>query len=311
VAYHKTESKADVMSVNGAGHTGGLIGHAENSKIYKSAAALKVSTTGDNAGGLIGLANGKVDIYACFSGGHTQGGEYKPGSTDDYNVKAKTNAGGLIGKTDNAGDTNETKVRYSYSTCSAMATGADGGTAVGGLVGSIMNSGSSVKYCYSTGLVNAEKPAAEAAAAPKVGALIGDLHTSLTLENCFYYQIINSVTGDDGSISYLPQLGTPVTGMDNAVTAIDATATDYDNFVSGKKEEREAEPEYKWMTAYSYDKKLQVFYQGKYNLKTTNQLRSLRKNPPEFDSQATEGDFVLNHYGDWPAPEMWVFNTPG
>ena len=99
--------------------------------------------------------------------------------------------------------------------------------------------------------------------------------------------------------------------MNNAVKAIDATATDYDNFVSGTKEGGEADPEYKWMTAYSYDKKLQVFYQGKYNLKTTNQLRSLRKNPPEFDSQATEGDFVLNHYGDWPAPETWVFNTPG
>ncbi len=317
VAYHKTESKADVMSVNGAGDTGGLIGYATNSKIYKSAAALKVSTTSDNAGGLIGYANGKVDIYSCFSGGHTTDGEYKPvhdSVKDDYNVKAKTNAGGLIGKADDEGDGsdgNKTAIRYSYSTCSAMATGADGGTAVGGLVGRTMNSGSSVSYCYSTGLVNAKKPAAEGAAAPKVGALIGDLHTSLTLDHCFYYQIINSVTGDDGSISYLPQLGTPVTGMDNAVTAIDATATDYDDFVSGTEEERKAKPEYKWMTAYSYDKKLQVFYQGKYNLRTTNQLRSLRGNPPEFDSQATEGDFVLNHYGDWPAPETWVFNTKG
>lgn len=318
VAYHKAESNADVMSVNGAGHTGGLIGYAYNSKIYKSAAALKVSTTGDNAGGLIGFANGKVDIYSCFSGGHTDDGEYKPahGSVkDDYNVKAKTNAGGLIGKADETENGNETAILYSYSTCSAMATGADGGTAVGGLVGSIMNSGSSVEYCYSTGLVNAEKPAAEVAAAPKVGALIGDLHTSLTLDNCNYYQIINSVTGDDGSISYLPQLGTPVTDMDNKVEAIDTTATTYDNFVGSGASGTGADR--RWRTAYSYDEKLRVFYQGKFNLKTVGQMKALKSHVDDAFAEPKEadgtnlGDFVIHHYGDWPAPETWVFNTPG
>ena len=323
VAYHKAESDAGVMSVNGVKHTGGLIGYATNSKIYKSAAALKVSTTGDNAGGLIGYANGKVDIYSCFSGGHTTDGEYKPvhdSVKDDYNVKAKTNAGGLIGKADDPGDGSDgkvTSIRYSYSTCSAMATGADGGTAVGGLVGSIMNSGSSVKYCYSTGLVNAikPKPAAEGAEAPKVGALIGDLHTSLTLDHCYYYQIINSVTGNDGSISYLPQLGKAVAEMDNKVTVIDATATTYDSFVGSGASGTEADR--RWRTAYSYDEKLRVFYQGKFNLRTVGQMKALRSHVEDAFAEPKEadgtnlGDFVIHHYGDWPAPETWVFNTPG
>ena len=326
VAYHKAESKADDKSVSGAAHTGGLIGYVNNSKIYKSAAALKVSTTGDNAGGLIGFANDIVDIYSCFSGGHTSGGEYKPahGSvTDDYNVKAMTNAGGLIGKADEKIDTDEpedtdekkrtsgTYVRYSYSTCSAMATGTAGSTAVGGLIGSIMNSASSVKYCYSTGLVKTNNSTDKA----KIGALIGDLHTSLTLDHCFYYQIINSVTGDDGSISYLPQLGTPVTDMDNKVTVIDATATTYDNFVGSGASDTEADR--RWRTAYSYDDKLKVYYQGKYNLKTVNQIKALRGHNIDPEAEVREavgtdpGDFVLHHYGDWPAPETWVFNTKG
>ena len=321
VAYHKAESDAGVMSVNGVKHTGGLIGYATNSKIYKSAAALKVSTTGDNAGGLIGYANGKVDIYSCFSGGHTTDGEYKPvhdSVKDDYNVKAKTNAGGLIGKADDPGDGSDgkvTSIRYSYSTCSAMATGADGGTAVGGLVGSIMNSGSSVKYCYSTGLVNAKTPAAEGATAPEVGALIGDLHTSLTLDHCYYYQIINSVTGNDGSISYLPQLGKAVAEMDNKVTVIDATATTYDSFVGSGASGTEADR--RWRTAYSYDEKLRVFYQGKFNLRTVGQMKALRSHVEDAFAEPKEadgtnlGDFVIHHYGDWPAPETWVFNTPG
>jgi hypothetical protein len=234
---------------------------------------------------------------------------------DDYNVKAKTNAGGLIGKADETENGNETAILYSYSTCSAMTTGADGGTAVGGLVGSIMNSGSSVEYCYSTGLVNAEKPAAEVAAAPKVGALIGDLHTSLTLDNCNYYQIINSVTGDDGSISYLPQLGTPVTDMDNKVEAIDTTATTYDNFVGSGASGTGADR--RWRTAYSYDEKLRVFYQGKFNLKTVGQMKALKSHVDDAFAEPKEtdgtnlGDFVIHHYGDWPAPETWVFNTPG
>lgn len=311
VAYHTTGVgvNADVLSVSGTKHTGGLVGYVNDSMIYKSGAALKVSTTGDNGGGFAGFVNGTSDILSCFAGGHTIGGEYKPDHdsvTNDFNVKASTNAGGLIGKADDT-----TKIRYSYSTCSVMATGTNGSTAVGGLVGVADDAASSVKYCYSTGLVKAaEKAPTGTGESPKVGAFIGDAHASLTVSNSYYYQIINKITAADGTISYLPQFGSSFTDADIAVAAIDATATTYDTFVGNS-----------WRTAHSYDGKLQVFYQGKYNLKTTKQMVELDTGINTNDKDLAEakeadpstpssiGDFVLHHYGDWPAPETWVFNT--
>lgn len=307
VAYHTTGDSvnADVLSVSGMNNTGGLVGHVNDSKLYKSGAALKVSTTGDNGGGFAGFVNGTSDILSCFAGGHTIGGEYKPDHDsvkNDFNVKASTNAGGLVGKADDT-----TKILYSYSTCSVMATGTNGSTAVGGLVGVADDAASSVEYCYSTGLV---KAATDTGESPKVGAFIGDAHESLKVSNSYYYQIINKITAADGTISYLPQFGSSFANADTAVKAIDATATTYDTFVGNS-----------WGTAYSYDGKLQVFYQGKYNLKTTKQMVGLDTEINTNDKDLAEakeadpstpssiGDFVLHHYGDWPAPETWVFNT--
>ncbi|MBP5291678.1 MAG: hypothetical protein J6Y90_03555, partial [Lachnospiraceae bacterium] len=311
VAYHTTGDsvKADVLSVSGMNNTGGLVGHVNDSKLYKSGAALKVSTTGDNGGGFAGYVSGTSDILSCFAGGHTIGGEYKPdydSVENDFNVKASTNAGGLVGKADDT-----TKILYSYSTCSVMATGTNGSTAVGGLVGVADKAASSVEYCYSTGLVKAaEKAPTGTGESPKVGAFIGDAHESLKVSNSYYYQIINKITAADGTISYLPQFGSSFTDADTAVAAIDATATTYDTFVGNS-----------WRTAHSYDGKLQVFYQGKYNLKTTKQMVELDTGINTNDKDLAEakeadpstpssiGDFVLHHYGDWPAPETWVFNT--
>ena len=103
--------------------------------------------------------------------------------------------------------------------------------------------------------------------------------------------------------------------MDNKVTVIDATATTYDNFVGSGASDTEADR--RWRTAYSYDDKLKVYYQGKYNLKTVNQIKALRGHNIDPEAEVREavgtdpGDFVLHHYGDWPAPETWVFNTKG
>lgn len=324
VAFHKTKEGdnanpdnadptgiAATKSVSGAANAGGLVGHATNSNLYKSAAALKVSTSGNNGGGLVGLVDGTSKIISCFSGGHTIDGEYKPdhGSgddkvTNDYNVKAALNAGGLIGKADESGTDNVTTIRYSYSTCSAMATGTDGGTAVGGLLGRLVNGKSTVNFCYATGLVKANAKAETSdGEAPKVGAFIGDLpNESGKVGDSYYYQIINKTTEADGTVSYLPQLGSEeIEHQESLVAAIDKSADGYNDFVGASGS---------WSSSYSYDAKLKVFYQGKYNLETTNQLRAKRTGTSDpYNGEAVAGDFVLNHYGDWPAPETWVFNT--
>jgi hypothetical protein len=320
VAFHKTKEGdnanpdnanptgiAATKSVSGTANAGGLVGYASNSNLLKSAAALKVSTSGDNGGGLAGFVNGMSEIISCFSGGHTIDGEYKPdhGSgddkvTNDYNVKAALNAGGLIGKADDASDV--TTIRYSYSTCSAMATGTDGGTAVGGLLGRLVNGESTVNFCYATGLVKAN-PKAETSdgEAPSVGAFIGDLpNVTGKVGNSYYYQIINKTTGADGTVTYLPQFGVDINHHESLVTAIDKSADAYDAFVGASGS---------WSSSYSYDAKLKVFYQGKYNLETTNQLLAKRGGTDSYNGQAGSDDFVRNHYGDWPAPETWVFNT--
>jgi hypothetical protein len=326
VAFHKTKEGdnanpdnanptgiAATKSVSGTANAGGLVGYASNSNLLKSAAALKVSTSGDNGGGLVGLVDGTSKIISCFSGGHTIDGEYKPdheykpdpGSgddkvirvNDDYNVKAALNAGGLIGKADDASDV--TTIQYSYSTCSAMATGTDGGTAVGGLLGrgrvSLVNEESTVNFCYATGLVKANAKTA------KVGAFIGNLPNVTGIKGTnYYYQIINKTTEADGTVTYLPQFGVDINHHESLVTAIDKSAADYNNFVGASGS---------WSSSYSYDAKLKVFYQGKYNLETTNQLLAKRGGTDPYNGQAGSDDFVRNHYGDWPAPETWVFNT--
>lgn len=315
VAFHKTEEGdnanptgiAATKSVSGAANAGGLVGYANNSNLLKSAAALKVSTSGNNGGGLVGLVDGTSKIISCFSGGHTIDGEYKPdhGSgddrvTDDYNVKAALNAGGLIGKADDASDV--TTIRYSYSTCSVMVTGDGEDTAVGGLLGRLVNGESTVNFCYATGLVKANKVTAEGKTA-SVGAFIGDLPNATgKVGTSYYYQIINKATEADGTVTYLRQLGSEeIEHQESLVAAIDKSADAYNGFVGASGS---------WSPSYSYDAKLKVFYQGKYNLETTNQLREKRTGTSDpYNGEAVAGDFVLNHYGDWPAPETWVFNT--
>jgi ABC-type glycerol-3-phosphate transport system substrate-binding protein len=53
-----------------------------------------------------------------------------------------------------------------------------------------------------------------------------------------------------------------------------------------------------WKEAHPYDGGLKTYYQNKYNLKTAVQL----------DASVKDTDFVAAHYGDWPAPEEFIFN---
>lgn len=246
------------------GNAGGLIGKMTGTTVTGCASTAIVSITGGtgDAGGLIGAAGGGT-VIASYSGGHTDGtGAY---AADSYNVSGPGAVGGLIGSTA------ETSVQYCYSTCSAS------GDTAGGLIGRLAED-SSVSDCYAVGLVKGTTNA---------GALLGTATGTLSGNN-YYYEIINELPGSGtNGISYLG----PVNNTANAyVTAIDLSATSYNDFVG--------DPD-SWKPAVPYDSALINYYQNKYNLKTISQL---------LGNQTVTYEYFDTHYGDWPAPEIFIIN---
>ena len=281
-------------TISGGTNTGGLIGSTTAGKVEKSAAALVVNSS-ENAGGLIGTAAG-TEVTECFSGGHTVKGDYKEVKKNNaivYNVTATDDAGGLIG------DAGDSTIEYSYSTCSAK------GALVGGLVG--YTSGT-INNCYATGLVadpaRQDDPAQKETYKSKTaneGAFAGSCEG--TISNCRYYQIINERLKEDGKgFEYLDAIGSGSKKANASVTAIDYDAANYNGFVGTD-----------WRTAIPYDTDLVKYYQGKYNLKTVQQLAG---NEETFYTTTTTDQngklhyktFVVDHYGDWPAPEIFIIN---
>lgn len=307
VAYHTEKANAYKTSTVSAtsGNAGGLIGSTNNCTVSKSAAALVVNASAD-AGGLIGASTGGT-VTACYSGGHTYSGAatgtdpkyssphqsvypvryYDESNNPIYNVTG-ANAGGLIGT---AGTT---AISNSYSTCSASGT-----TAAGGFVGT----GGAITKCYCTGLV---KGAAEGAFAASVSSV----------SDSYYFDIINERRKVDASgnltsgYDYLQPIGsmTPdaATGLTNGITAFDYDAGTYNTFVGGPTAWKDAIP-YDAGGTETYGLKVIYKVDGKphYNLQTVEQLSggSLK----EDENDKTEY-FVTTHYGDWPAPEEFIFN---
>ncbi|MBQ9038394.1 MAG: type II secretion system protein [Bacteroidales bacterium] len=267
------EAKNYAETISSTGDVGGLIGKVNGAyaTIEKSAASLVVRSTGGNAGGLIGTTSGGK-ITACYTGGHTNKGSYykDDGTTPNYNVTAESgNAGGLVG---NAGNTD---IDHSYSTCSVS------GTTVGGFVGTAAGS---ISYCYATGLVTSTD------ATPKEGAFAYTI-AEAKVSNCKYMEIMNARPENDDYPYLSPHGYKP--DVSTGFTKIDEDAASYDAFVGAPTN---------WKDASAYDTKLIEYYGGKYNLQTVSQL----------DSGNTLGilevDFVSTHYGDWPAPEIFVIN---
>ena len=297
VAYH-TDGKADTAKITAAsGNGGGLIGQTvgEHFKIEKSAAALIVNSTGGDAGGLIGKAEGGT-VIGCYAGGHaidsptTNAVIYKPG---EYNVTASGNAGGLIG------DAGATEISYSYSTCSAT------GATVGGLIGT--GSGA-ITYSYCTGLVKST------ASAPVEGAFVGRwTYTDQDKEDGnWYFDIVNERDEKDGSgkltggYTYLdPVPGSPTV---SGLTALDESAAQFNEFCPAPTD---------WNPALPYEATLKAYYGegsgdkrvARYNLKTVEQLGEAVTKNSGAEGDTTIDDFVATHYGDWPAPEIFVVNT--
>lgn len=270
LAYNDKLTGSDA-TVTASGSAGGLIGSMSGGKVEKCGAALVVTSTGD-AGGLIGTSTGGT-VTASYSGGHTidiiEGDVTRIGySSENYNVTGAT-AGGLIG---NAGSTT---ISYSYTTCSAS-----GSTTAGGFVGTASGT---ISNCYCTGLVSINDG--------KDNAFIGSGDTTTFEGTSYYYSIVNEViTKDtDGNITDIKYKASG-TDSDN-VKALDFDTNTYNSFIVGDDDDRaSAEP---------YLDTLKTFYDGKYNLKTVEQL----------GADISDTDYVATHYGDWPSPEIFVINT--
>ena len=301
----KEKLSKNIEATGAAGSAGGLIGSMSGGSVTKSAAAVYVKG-GTAAGGLIGSVTGDNNtVTACYSGGHTisgkpDGAETKyDGHADIYPVRydpdhcnvtaASGTAGGLIGTAGN------TEIKNSYSTCSAS------GTTAGGFVGS---STGNITNCYCTGLVM--KPGDSVA---NHGAFAGTADMS-KLSNCQFFEIINEIKKDENDkeingYDYLRPLGNVKKSETAGVTAFDASADSYNSFVGAQDAWTEAKP---------YDTVLEQYYKitkatGEGETQTSEAVCGYNlKSVSRLDSSVSSTDFVATHYGDWPAPEEFIFN---
>ena len=82
------------------------------------------------------------------------------------------------------------------------------------------------------------------------------------------------------------------------ITEIDLSALSYDTFVGAPDT---------WTKAVPNDKALEIYYQGKYNLRGISRLAGTSGTPTGGTTDPKE-PIVYTHYGDWPAPEIFVIN---
>lgn len=292
--------KLQDFNVTGTNGAGTLAGYMKDSQVRNVlvcqssdlAANVGVTATSGWAGGLIGESIGTrvnasaAAVYVTSEAdgaggliGKVEGGKlsgcYSAGFTvgaayeteeDSYNVTAPT---GMVGGL--VAKVDGADISYSYSTCSVS------GVTAGGLVGT---TNEDISYSYCTGLVNGSG---------MQGAFAATLSTNevTVYEGNYYFSIVN------GGI---PAVSDGPTGA----SAFDTSTASYRAFVSTGSETNPRS------NASPYDDTLVAYYQGKYNLRTVNQLGDGADNKYPTD----ENDFVNTHYGDWPAPEILVVNTP-
>ena len=284
-------NSTDATNVNvssTSGSVGGLIGTiAGTTSVSKSAAALVVESENGDAGGLIGTSTSTGIIESSYSGGHTHDGTYYKvddagEKTEDYNVTATANAGGLIGS---AGSTTITNC---YSTCSVT------GATAGGFVG---KAGGTLSGSYCTGLVGGTNK----------GAFAGELASTGRTSGCSYFEIINEQLDNTG-YPYLWALGNAPTD-ETSVAKIDESANSYNTFVGAPANWREAEV---------YDDNGRNYYTVQKTKAdgTTEPVKMYYLGTNVYNgginvtsTGSTPVDFVATHYGDWPAPEIFVINT--
>lgn len=311
VIAHNSSSDAktgETRTIKGTGSTGGLIGSVTDGKLAYCGASVTVSGSSGYAGGLVGSitnsSGSKAAIDYCFSGGHTDKGEFYWHKNDGkrdydkeiYNVQGGT-AGGLVG-------TSSAPISHSYSTCSVKGT-----SKAGGFAG---NASAAISKSYCAGMVATQSVTNSNSNSKNRnnGGFAGSM--SAAASDCCYFEIASNVffekeqTSDPYEVHHC--LGAVGDGGKAGISAFDAeynpgsglitSAQNYDRFV-GKRNT--------WAPANAYDKTLRSYYRLKFNFRTVNQLNDLSTKNTDI-SDKNKKNFVNTHYGDWPAPEVFVIN---
>lgn len=268
---HKKASAAGRRIYSANGSAGGLVGKSTGTlTLTKCFASIPVAVAAEGNAG--GLV-GSVEGTTSITGCFT-GGHTKDGMYVDtcWNIASQTNgtAGGLVG--DVAGTVN---IANSYSTCSVL------GDTAGGLIGKAVGSGS-ITNCYATGRVAAFSTTNSTV----IGSFAGS--SNLTVSNDYYYEIIEETVDNHGNVTYLPAVAGST--QPAGIKAIDKDVETYEAFVGAARG-----------TAQVYDGILITYLADKYALKTVGQLG---------EGSVVGTDYVSEHIGDWPAPELLVVNTP-
>lgn len=283
--FKDAEGNDVTRNVTAKGSAGGLVGKLTAQTVgaddkvmtYGSvdncAAALYVSG-GKDAGGLVGSITGAVQVKASYSGGHTDHGCYYVVEEKDGAVSLKLEDGKPVPIVNVTGTANVGGLIGSAGDATVekcYSTCSVKGAKAGGLAGS---AGGTIKDSYCTGLVVGKDEDAV------VGAFAGKLDGTAT--DCLFFGIIN----DD-----LPAVGE---GSASGISELDADTKSYNDFVGGPDSWNDAKP-------YD-DEKLTQYYgdsEGKprFNLRTVDQI-----------DQETKKKSEKVHYGDWPAPEIFVTN---
>ncbi len=296
----------DNISISGASATsgaGGILGSVAGAVTMEScsAAGEKLTVTGKNAGGIMGVSNGGLKItntycssfafatanaggfignidtgsenhiVNCYSSGHTKGKKYHEGKVkvadpDNYNVISEGVAGGFIGRSSVS-----TTINNSYSTCSVYSSGSTEGYA-GGFVGK--SAVLTVGNCYSTGLVSIETGG-------KSGGFIGQGAVSASVA-CYYLK----GKGFNGTLKASADSGITNISSTNG-TDILASGVTLDGFP--------------WDSSLKeiVDETVPNKYKAKYPYMTVKELYD--KHPTEPEILVPEN--MKNHYGDW-IPEV-------
>ncbi len=169
-------------SVTGSKRTSGLVAYIvkenNNVTIEKSSSAMNINGFGQDAGGLVGLAEGE---YVTVSDSHSSGEVVNNGHY----------AGGLIG-----GLAGYSTIRRCYVTGNVLAKG---GNHIGGLIGNATRTdgGTTIEDCYVTGNVTLTASNGRIA-----GGLVGGIEnkTDITIRRCYASGNISSETSVVGGL---------------------------------------------------------------------------------------------------------------
>lgn len=285
------------FEITSTGHAGALAGILNNTTVsnvlaYHNNDSEQTTITSSNgdAGGLVGDMNGG-QIEQCAAALY---------------VRGKANAGGLVGKAENAAITasysgghtdgtanydkdnynvtasdgiagglvgvasGNTKMINSYSTCSAKGEKEDGSSVSGGFIGAIEGANVSASYCYASGLV---------ASGENAGTFVGKVNGTFSAPHCYYVSGINGILGSGCDAKVLPSVG--ATGdLVTLEKSADFRSVPYDSAL--------LEDDNETGLSYSY--------------LTIRQICNVNDAGADGKIVLADSDFLSNHYGDWQEP---------